>query len=103
MDEQIDASEATKTVVNCESVVDINSADKLYQRLHDALQYKHVVEINATDVTRVDTAILQLFTAFTLEAKIQELSVSWLGVSEAFYQAVELLGLTDELNIPQPQ
>ena len=91
----------SKTVIACESTVDIKIAADLYAHLKNAVENKHVVEINATDVQRIDTAILQVFLAFVLEAKAQGLQVIWQGVSDAFYAAASLLGITEQLELPE--
>ena len=102
MDEKPDASEASKTVVTCEPVLDINSANKLFSHLKEAIDHKHVVDIDASEVSRVDTSIMQIFTAFILEASTLEIPVNWIGVSRAFYGTAEILGLELELNLPKP-
>ncbi len=95
------STEAAKTVVNCEPTIDISSAQTLYDHLKNALSNNHDVEIDASEVTRVDTAILQVFTAFFQELKSREQRVTWTGVSDAFYTSAKLLGLVNELNLPE--
>lgn len=101
MDENTDNSNATKTVITCEPTIDINYVATLYEHLKGALNANHEVEIHAGEVTKVDAAILQLFLAFTLEAKIAGLSVTWVSASEAFIAAADLLGLAVEMDLPQ--
>lgn len=92
--------ESGKTVINCEPTIDISSAQNLYDHLKNAIDNDHDVEINAGDVTRVDTAILQVFIAFTLESKTKGVMVEWGAVSDAFYASAKLLGLENILNLP---
>ena len=94
-------SDATKTVITCEPVIDINYVATLYGHLKDALNANHEVEIHAGEVTKVDAAILQVFLAFSLEAKNIGLVVNWVSVSEAFRISTDLLGLTMELALPE--
>lgn len=96
----VDNVDGMKTVINCEPTIDISSAQTLFEHLNNAVSGKHDVEINAGDVTRVDTAVLQVFTAFMLESKNQEHKVTWNEVSEAFYASADLLGLVEDLNLP---
>ena len=91
--------DAAKTVINCEPTIDISAAQSLYEHLSNALKNSHEVEINAGDVTRVDTAILQVFTAFMLESKSRDQSVTWNAVSDVFYTSANLLGLVKDLNL----
>ena len=90
-----------KTVITCESTVDINIAVDLHAHLKNALENKHVVEIDASEVQRVDTAILQVFLAYSQEAKLQGLQFCWQGVSDAFRSAAYLLGIEEELALPE--
>lgn len=96
----MESSDATKTVITCEPTVDINYASTLYEHLKDAIKANHEVEIHAGEVTKVDTAILQVFLAFTLEARTAGLIVNWVNVSETFRVSADLLGLTAELDLP---
>jgi len=102
MENEVDSVEATKTVVNCSPTIDINSATPLYQYLKQAIENNHAVEIDAGEVTKVDTAVMQVFFAFWLEAKTLELPVSWVNVSNAFRNTAEVLGLAEEMNLPNP-
>lgn len=97
----MDNSEATKTVINCEPSIDINYAVALYEHLKNALAANHAVEIHAGEVTKVDTAILQVFLAFSYEAKTAGLTVNWVSVSDTFRAAADLLGLSAEIALPQ--
>ena len=101
MDGENTASDTTKTVINCESIVDINFAAELYQHLKAAIEHKHEeVEIHVDNVNRVDGAILQVFLAFVLEAQNTNMKVIWKGVSEAFRRAADLLNLSEHLKLP---
>lgn len=102
MDSSLDASEASRTVVNCEPVLDVNSAKTLVAHLKEAIEHKHKVDIDAGNVSRVDTSIMQIFTAFIFEAKTLEMPVEWTGVSENFFATAKLLGLEAELALPEP-
>jgi len=91
---------AKKTVITCEPTIDISSVQALLDTLRHAITNKHDVEINAGEVTRVDAAMLQMFTAFMLESKAHEQSVTWQSVSEVFYTSANLLGLAEKLKLP---
>ncbi len=90
----------SKTVISCTSTVDIKIAVELFEHLSSAIESHRAVEINAEDVERIDTAVLQLFLAFVLEAKTKEVSITWLGVSDAFVTAANLLGIGSQLALP---
>jgi anti-anti-sigma regulatory factor len=99
MEEKSDSPNVLKTVITCEPTIDINYASTLYEHLKAALEEKREVEIHAGEVTKVDTAILQVFLAFSLEAKNVGITVNWMSVSETFLAAAELLGLTTEMEL----
>ena len=101
MEDKNENSDATKTVITCEPAIDINYVATLYKHLKSAIAEKHEVEIHAGEVTKVDAAILQVFLAFSLEAKNLGLIVNWVSVSEAFRVSADLLGLVTELDLPQ--
>jgi anti-anti-sigma regulatory factor len=56
--------------------------------------------LNASAVTRIDTAALQLLTAFQRDAASGGREVRWDGVSEVLREAAALLGLTQTLALP---
>jgi len=101
MEDKIVNSDANKTVITCEPTVDINYASDLYEHLKVAINANHEVEINAGEITKIDTAILQVFLAFMLEAKTAGLVVNWVNVSETFRVSADLLGVSSELDLPQ--
>lgn len=94
-------SDAAKVVITCEPNIGIANSIALFDHLKKALSDKRMVEIHAGDVVKVDTAILQVFLVFMLEAKNVDIKVSWVSVSEPFVTAVELLGLKKDLNLPE--
>ncbi len=89
-----------KMVINCEPTLDISASEALYEHLGEAFQENHEIEIKAGEVTRVDTAILQVFTALMIEARVKDINVEWSSVSNTFYASAKLLGLTAELKLP---
>jgi len=93
-------SDSENFVIQCAPVVDINSANALYENLKLVIEENSGVDIDAGDVDRVDGAILQIFVGFYREAKTLGLPVTWTKVSQAFYQACDLLGLCEVLELP---
>lgn len=89
-----------KTVVNCESQVDIGIVVELHDYLKQALQEQQALEIDASQVERIDASVLQLIHGYIREAGRQNLPVSWSGASEAVHAAARLLGLEQALQLP---
>lgn len=101
MDEKSEVADVAKVVITCEPNIGIANSVTLFEHLKSALNESREVEIHAADVEKIDTAILQVFLAFVLEAKSVDLKVNWVSVSEPFVVAATLLGLKMELGLPE--
>lgn len=55
--------------------------------------------VDASAVEAVDTASLQLLTAFVARRASKDMGVAWKGLSDEFRERVELLGLSDALSV----
>ena len=99
--EQNNKQDERKTVIVCESTVDISDSQELKNRFLSVLAEKTRVEIDAREVTRIDTSALQLFYSFTQALKQSSIEFSWLGASEVFTNSAELLGIRDALGLAQ--
>lgn len=60
------------------------------------------VALDASKVEKVDTAIMQLLTAFYRSAKAQGIEVKWKNPSEGMLRSAELLGLRAPLGLEHP-
>ncbi len=72
-------------------------AETLKLRLASLLRSVKPVTIDVRAVRRIDTASLQLLTAFARDRRLSELPVRMSGESPVFDEAVRLLGLRDLL------
>ena len=93
-------SVTTDTIV-FDNPLDIACAGQLRQRLVAALQAKAPVFLDAANVDRVDTAALQVLTAFFKDADAAHVTVQWQQTSEALRKATRLLGLGPSLRLEQ--
>ena len=75
------------------------NAEALKALLLDAVATTGAVEVEVGAVERVDTACLQLLTAFARQRTLEGAPVAWRGRSDALVQAVALLGLGSTLAI----
>lgn len=82
-----------------DEILDISSVTELKARFLNILENKTSVSVDARNVGRVDTAVLQVMAAFVQDAKTQEQSVQWQEPSVAFSQSADLLGLRDVLGL----
>jgi anti-anti-sigma regulatory factor len=93
-------AEQKKVVVTCESNVDISVAGDFHALLQQALTEHSAVEIDASNVERVDAAVLQVLHSFMKEADKEKLEVNWKGISTAFSSSANLLGMSETLRFP---
>lgn len=92
-------SSAVYTVCLNESL-DIATIEPLYRQLETALAAKQsALMLDAAQVSRVDSAALQLLAVFCREARVQGYSVRWKNPSNAISRAATWLGLEDWLEL----
>jgi anti-anti-sigma regulatory factor len=85
--------------IPCEESLDISTVKELHSLLVQVLAAKQPVVLEGAQVTRVDTAALQVLGAFFQDARAQEISVRWDKPSEALGRSAALLGLTELLDL----
>lgn len=86
-----------ETVVDCGVSLDISQAAALHARLTQLLTAGIPIIFNGREVQRVDTAMLQLLTAFFRAARAQGMTVAWREPSDILCHCSRLLGLSEEL------
>ena len=98
-DHMTDAPEQDSTKVFClEARATIAQVETLFKEMHEALRANCHIKLDVSDVEVVDTAVLQLLLIFIKEVKIAS-DVEWVGVSESFRKAAQLLDLETYLDI----
>jgi len=85
--------------ISCEESLDISTVKELHSLLVQVLAAKQPVVLEGAEVTRVDTAALQVLGAFFQDARAQGISVSWQTPSDALKRSAALLGLTGLLGL----
>ncbi len=94
-------SQSTNTLtMNFSPRFNIREVAAVYTELQQLLDKAVNVELDFEDVDVVDTAAIQLLVAFTREARKRGASISWQQPSAALYRSAELLGLSQELGLP---
>jgi len=76
------------------------SAHALHAALRDALQRHPDLEVDLLNVTKLDTAGLQLLIGLQQEAQARGKSLRWRGFSLAVAEVIELLDLAEVLGRP---
>lgn len=82
-----------------ESSLVINKASDVYESLKKFSENKQSIEIDASKVENIDSAILQLLVAFALDLKKNDIKLSWHGPTEGLKEKATILGLTKSLGL----
>lgn len=95
------AGEATQCQIVLEPVQNIQTVAQLHQQLRRMLDDCDKIDIDASAVTQIDTASLQLLLVLKLTAVKSQKEVSIDFPSEKFMEAANLLGLSEMLSVDQ--
>ena len=82
-----------------EETVNISHVSALKEQLVEAMNGDESVEIDVSQVARVDAAVLQLLAAFALDAQAHEKQLDWGMPSDDFLGAVKLTGLQQVMQL----
>jgi len=85
--------------IKLEGVVNIAKVESLHHELEDILKLGTPIKFSASEVSRVDTAALQLLSSFFKSMHSAGAEVTWDGVSDELVAAAKLLGLIQSLNL----
>ena len=85
--------------VEFNDMFDITVAEEFRLKLLDALSKAQTVSLLANKIERADTAALQMLCAFVKDAKTKGVSVKWSKPSKNLCSAVDLLGLSQVLEL----
>jgi anti-anti-sigma regulatory factor len=92
-------SEKGVQTMDCGEVMDISTTAELRAQLLTALESGQPVVLDAGRVERIDTAALQVLSAFFQDANSQQQTVQWKNPSQAISSSAELLGLSSLLEV----
>jgi len=81
-----------------DEIMTIAKVEGLYTTLEGAFPNGRETKIIASNVSRVDTSVLQVLIAFVAKMKTEGVPVTWGGRSDGFMAGVNLLGLENELD-----
>lgn len=85
-----------------DAVLNIRHINELHESLLKAFESRDTLEVDASAVTTVDTATLQLLTVLKQEAVKSGKHVAFDFPSEKFIDSARLLGLAELLEIDHP-
>ena len=82
-----------------EASLDISVVEKLHESLNEITQNGDVINLDAKNVERLDTAVFQLLYSYQQSMDKKHASVFFVNPSEAFMDNATLLGVHEVLNI----
>lgn len=94
-----DTQDVIESVIHLDSSLTIQNIVKLYEKLKQSYSVNNTLEINASHVSSIDTATLQLLVALKKDAVEQQKQVILVEPSPRFIESAKLLGLLEILNI----
>ncbi|MES0326947.1 MAG: STAS domain-containing protein [Gammaproteobacteria bacterium] len=80
-----------------ESSLIINNASDIYESLKKLAACGHDIEIDASKVEIIDSAILQLFFSFVLNLQEKNIKLTWYKPTEGLLNKASTLGLSKQL------
>ena len=86
-------------VVQLGEKLDIAKAEELHHDLEDALASNQTIRLDGDQVVKMDTAGVQVLSAFCEEAKKLHLEVGWKDPSDTLFQIFGFLGLTESVGL----
>ncbi len=93
------ALSASQPDVKLPADLGIENASDLYRQLLDHVEDDSTVVLDATDVSRIHTAALQLFCMFCQDRRNAGRETHWRHPSESLRSAAALLGVTTLLHL----
>lgn len=85
--------------ITLEATLTIQNVVKLYEKLKKSYSAYNAIEIDASCVSSIDTATLQLLVALKRDAIKEQKKVVFAAPSTRFIEAANLLGLLEILNV----
>ncbi|MDO6460905.1 STAS domain-containing protein [Granulosicoccaceae sp. 1_MG-2023] len=91
------SDEMTAEALVLDEALTMSDLETLYETLKCVAATEQDASIDASAVTSVDTASLQLLLSFVRQLDDNGCRVNWCGVSDAFVKTADLLDLTRDL------
>ena len=95
---EVDTGDSINRLV-LESSLIINNANDVYEALKKLEGAGQEIEIDASKIENIDSAILQLLYAFVLKIKASDMKLSWYKPTEVLLNKASTLGLLKQLGL----
>ncbi|HQZ87369.1 MAG TPA: STAS domain-containing protein [Gammaproteobacteria bacterium] len=86
---------SSETIIHCGSEVDLSSVVGQKEIFLQALQIKKTICLEASEISKIDVAGIQLFLNFILAASKINIAYYWKNPASQIMELSELLGVTD--------
>jgi len=93
------SGETEDSQIDLDATLTIQNVVKLHEKLKNSLAMHDEIEINASDVSSIDTATLQLLVSLKKSAVKLQKKVTIIYPSPRFVESAQLLGLLDVLDV----
>ncbi|MGR9013239.1 MAG: STAS domain-containing protein [Gammaproteobacteria bacterium] len=90
---------ADEGICDLDATLTIQNVGKLHEQLKNILAMHDEIEINASDVSSIDTTTLQLLVSLKKDADKMQKKVTIIYPSPRFVESAHLLGLSDVLDV----
>lgn len=97
--EDLASDNAAESQIDLDPTLTIQHVVNLCEKLKASLAAHDQIEINASDVVSIDTSTLQLLVSLKKEAAKQQKEVTIIYPSPRFVESVQLLGLSEILDV----
>jgi anti-anti-sigma regulatory factor len=97
--ESVNSEDMTGALIDLDSTLSIQGVVQLHEKLKNSLAINDEIEINASDVSSIDTATLQLLVSLKKDAPKLQKKVTIIYPSPRFVESAKLLGLLDVLGV----
>ncbi len=87
------------SIIDLDATLTIQNVVKLHEQLKNCIAINDQIEINASDVSSIDTTTLQLLVSLKKDAVKLQKKVSIIYPSPRFVESAKLLGLLDVLDV----
>lgn len=85
--------------IDCGDGLGIADVGSIYAKLLDTIAEGHQINLNISDLERVDASAIQMLYALHKELSEHGMELLCSAPSEAFKTALDLLGLADRMNL----
>jgi len=91
--------DSKKATVKCGNALTIANVADLHSKITSVLEISSIIELDAQEVEKVDTAGLQLLVALSQELEKSDGHLLWKAPSDTLNEAIKITGMTPYLAI----